>query len=135
MGSFSCADGCLVAVGSNRQGEPESGAAAVAGVDTDGTAVQLDDFLTDRQPDTGSGVGVPAVQTLENDKHFFGDLRRDADAVVRHAEYPMAAVITAAAFAVDHDARDAIVASELDRVANEVLPQHRYEGGVADDLR
>src|ERR1700722_17793142 len=122
MGSFGCADGCLVAVGSNRQGEPESRAAAVADVDTDGTAVQLDDFLTDRQPDTSSGVGIPAVQTLVDHELFFGDLVSEADAVVRHAEHPMVVVVTGAAFAVDHYVGHAILALELDRVADEVLP-------------
>src|ERR1700742_4828217 len=134
LSSSGCVDGLLVTGGDRRQGEPEPSSITGVGVDADRTAVQLNDFLAHGQPDTRSGVGVSAMQSLEYHEHLLDELRRNADAVVGDGNYPLAVVVAGARFAVDCDARRAVLMPKLDGVANQVLPQHREKCGVTDDL-
>ena len=90
----------------------------------------FDDFLTDRQADTRSGIFSARVESLEDDENAIGKLRVDADAVVANFDLPFSADV----FGSDvHDRR--LVTVEFDRVADEVLKQLRELGGVAHDDR
>ena len=106
----------------------------VGRVDPDGAAVVFDDLLAQRQPDAGAAVGVAAVQALEDDEHLVDELRGDADAVVRHGEQPLVVRRVPRSHSIDDPRRDAL-AAELHRVADQVLPQHRQQRRIADDLR
>ena len=108
---------------------------AVLGVDPDSSSVILDDFLAQRQSDTGALVIVARMQPLEDDEHLLGVLAVDPDAVVGDSEVPTRTVrLVLDLFALDPDHRGAIGMPELDGVADQVLPQHRQQSGVTGEL-
>src|SRR5437879_618286 len=68
--------------------EVEDGSCSKIRVDPDATAVSLNDLLTDGQTDAGSGIGVGAVQTLEDSEYLLRVLRIDPDTVVLDIKLP-----------------------------------------------
>src|SRR5689334_5722798 len=64
--------------------ERQAGAAVLSLAHLDGAAVELDDLLGERQADPGAFVLVATVESLEDDEHLVGVLRRDSDPVVGH---------------------------------------------------
>src|SRR4029079_17339799 len=76
-----------------RDGEAETRAVGVGRVDPDAAAVVFDDLLAQREADTGSTVGIAAVQPLEDDEDLVLELAGDADAVVGDTEAPGAGVL------------------------------------------
>ncbi len=107
----------------------DAGARAVGVAEPDPTAVVLDDLLAQGQADARSAVRVPAVETLEDDEHLVGELGLDADPVVPALELPRVSHPPGG----DPDLRGPVGVAELDRVAHQVLPEHRQQGGVAVD--
>lgn len=71
------------------------------------------------------------MQSLEDHEYLVGVLGRDADAVVGHREPPQLPV----AVGRHVNVRCAARAVELDRVADQVLPEHAHLGGVGDQGR
>src|SRR5437660_11390764 len=114
------------------QRERERRALARLGLDPDPAAVALHDLLADREADPGPGIIVLAVQPLEDDEDAVEVLRIDADAVVAHAEQPLAV----AALGANLDLRTGRSA-ELERVGDQVqeqvleLARVRRNGGQA----
>src|SRR5688572_21000031 len=82
----------------------------------------LDDPLTNRKTDAGSGVFAVIVQALEDAEHPIRVLRQNTYAVVFDANAPL----IVCTFCSDVDARRLIVAAVLDGVSDEVLEYMLY---------
>src|SRR5882757_10215547 len=110
-----------------RQAEPDSGAVASLGVQPDSPAVVLDDPLGQRQSYAGARIRALPVQPLEDDEDLVGELRLDADPVVRDADPPAHLV----AGGVNPHLGRAVRAAELHRVADQVGHQLAQQRRVA----
>jgi hypothetical protein len=53
----------------------------------------LDDFLADREPDSGARVFLPGMQALKDLENTFGIPRIDSDAVILDRNYPLLAAV------------------------------------------
>src|SRR6185437_8205748 len=84
--------------------------------DRDPAAVALDDFLADREPNSGAGVLLSGVQALEDHEDTVGVLGVDPDSVVPDGDSPP----RADALRRNADA-DGYLVTELERIADEVL--------------
>src|SRR5579859_6821115 len=69
-----------------REFDPEAAALPRRRLDAGTATHPLRPFADDREPDPRSGILIRSVQPLEDAKHPFVMLGRDADAVVLHPE-------------------------------------------------
>src|SRR5580693_1707219 len=102
--------------------ETEPGAADDAGVKPDPTAEVLDDLPAHGQADPGTRIRGLVVQALEDQENAVSILRLDPDSVVSDGKQPERPV----AVGRDDDTRR-LLALELQRVAKQVLENHRHE--------
>src|SRR6185437_12306579 len=112
------------------QREVEARALPLLGFDPDTAAVPFDDLLAQRQADPRAWIRFARVQALEDDKDALGILSVEADAVVRNGEQILRTVPLRAD---THQRRR--VATELDRVADQVLKDLAQLGWVAQQHR
>src|ERR1700732_2005787 len=101
-----------------REGKSKGGSCSGRGFHPDAPAVPLHDLLANRQPDAGARMGAAAVQALEHHENPLEIFRRNTDAVVLHRKVPEYAV----RFSMELNLR-ALIATELDRIGNQVLEQ------------
>src|SRR5688572_28270589 len=102
-------------IGLPRQREVKAGALANPPFGPDPPAVAAHDALHDRQPNTGPGELVGAVQALEDAEQLLDVAHIEADAVVAHPVHAFRRVLASA----DLDARIGALAAVLERVADE----------------
>lgn len=90
----------------------------------------LDNLFADRESDSGTWVGLLAMQPLEYHEYPIRILRLEADAVVLDRKYPFLVF----ALAADLDDRIGITA-KLERIAEQILEQLTDQFRIASNLR
>src|SRR6266545_7297097 len=109
-----------------RNREEERRAFAGLALDPNAAAVPLDDLFADAQPDARAREFFLSVKPLKNHEDALEILRRDANAIVAHGQFPDRPL----ALAADVDLRRRF-SVELEGVAHEVLEKLSEQARIA----